>query len=38
MDIDAERAYMKKCYIALVSEQLVLRGENVVLANRLERV
>lgn len=37
MDRDAEREYMRKCSVALVAEQLVLRGENVVLANRLER-
>lgn len=37
MNRDAEREYMKKSSIALVIEQLKLRGENAVLADRLAR-
>lgn len=37
MNRDAEREYMKKSSIALVIEQLKLRGENAILADRLAR-
>jgi hypothetical protein len=37
MDRDAEREYMRKCSIAFVAEQLILRGENIVLASKLKR-
>ena len=37
MNRDTERAYMKKGSIALVIEQLKLRGEYAILADRLDR-
>lgn len=37
MNRDTEREYMKKSSIALVIEQLKLRGENAILADRLAR-
>lgn len=37
MDRDIEREYRKKTAIAIVLEQLKLRGENAILADRLDR-
>ena len=37
MDRNTEREYMKKTAIAIVNEQLKLRGEDAVLADRLAR-
>ena len=37
MNRDAEREYMKKTAIAIVLEQLKLRGKNAILADRLAR-
>ncbi len=37
MDRNAEREYMKKTAITIVLEQLKLRGENAILADRLAR-